>query len=176
MTELIPEKTTGLTPEDVRKMRDDLQEQLDRLAGKDTRSELQKLVDGVVADRSQGSFRRRNPGLGKMINCPVCGDRHFSVRVCTPWYAVEAPVTRRGLTPLSERKKRYHPHPNKIGLLILEATVRHFDNYGPFMNDQTVAMKISRANAAREVRNRLKQKANQHRNRQKASRRVNREN
>jgi hypothetical protein len=139
-----------------------------------TTEELKKLIADVVADRSEGSLSRRNPGLGKMVNCLACGDRHRSSRACILNYARLAPVTQRGLTPLAERKKRYHPHPNKAGLQLLEATVRNFEDYGPFMADQKAAMHISRARSAREIRARVKDQANEKRQRQDLSRRINR--
>lgn len=108
------------------------------------------LIDAVVKfwhQRKVKSFSQRNPELGKMIKCQVCQHRHRSSQTCLPKYALEA------TGPGRPQKKRYHPHPNKRALLLIERTREIFPKYAnrPGM-DEVDAMKCARAQAGRELR------------------------
>lgn len=48
---------------------------------------VQKAIDGFHKARRTMSFLERNPHLGHMVNCAICGNRHFSSKICTPVYA-----------------------------------------------------------------------------------------
>lgn len=48
-----------------------------------------ELVNKVVEKIKAGSFRERHPELGKLINCQVCGQRHWASKVCHQRFAVQ---------------------------------------------------------------------------------------
>jgi hypothetical protein len=105
-------------------------------------------------------FSARNPELGRMIKCQVCGLRHRSVQKCEQKFTnragdfeyfheeeidgeVKLVPTLRTAIPHDEKptmkqivgaaatnKKRFHPHHSKIKLLFIERTRKVFDELG----------------------------------------------
>lgn len=61
----------------------------DELKFKPVDPEVLKVVDKVVDDIKHLSYAKRHPELGKMINCQVCGMRHFSSKVCQQRFAIK---------------------------------------------------------------------------------------
>jgi hypothetical protein len=99
---------------------------------------LAQLTQDTLKALRQRSFSERNPHLGKMRNCRVCGNRHRATVHCTasyathdaqgnPYYEAETPMIaplpdQTPATPISERnaiigraafaRKRWFPHQN----------------------------------------------------------------
>ena len=109
-----------------------------------------QIADTVNAIRAK-SFTDRNPHLGKMMNCVVCGHRHYSSKKCELRYATkdrhgdpyfedgsplmidpqnaDNPIGLRnaiyGTAPF--KKKRLRPHLNQKTLLILHRASEAFN-------------------------------------------------
>jgi hypothetical protein len=105
---------------------------------------LQAQIAKFINDRRAKSYTDRNPQLGKMYKCAICGDRHYSTKICTPVYAThdkegdpyfedESPVlasqtTRKGvLGAASVAKQRFRPHRHPLTLELLHLTNLFFD-------------------------------------------------
>jgi hypothetical protein len=113
----------------------------------------QRSYDAMIAavakfadEREIKSFSDRNPELGKMINCYVCGNRHRAARVCVPVYAkhktetaqaedgsiVPAPImaaqnTRKGFYGAQKfKRQQILRHRNQWGLQVLERATKHY--------------------------------------------------
>jgi hypothetical protein len=118
--------------------------------------ELRKVIDAALNKIKGRSFSGRNPELGKMFKCQACGLRHrgkqceqvFTYKVKDYEYfredengllvpdfrtAVrpdEKPTKRQVMGAAAFKKKRYHPHPSKIKLLLIEYTRAAFTAAG----------------------------------------------
>ena len=133
--------------------------------------DLTKAVAAFEEDRRNASFSKRNPDLGKMINCPLCGMRH---RVHDP---VMLNSTAHGEQVFGDvkypsrtavfAKKRLHSHLNKKQLVFVQR-VRDLLPYYGVEKLAKVKRKVKEA-LAREAQV-LQPRA---RNQQKLSRRIN---
>ena len=140
----------------------------------DIRAINKAIADAVNTIRSR-SYSERHPELGKMINCPVCSTRHYSSKVCEAKYAAEAAETVRGVYGAAAfSKKRFHPHPNKRGLLLIEKTRELYPQHEPYFAKPEDAMKEARKEASRILTAERKQKSKTKRDQAKKSRKVNR--
>jgi hypothetical protein len=105
---------------------------------------LQAQIAKFVNERRAKSYTDRNPHLGKMYKCAVCGNRHYSTKVCTPVYAThdkegdpyfedESPLiasqsTMKGVVgAASVAKRRFRPHRHPLTLELLQLTNLFFD-------------------------------------------------
>ena len=129
--------------------------------------ELKKqIADALAAIRSK-SFTDRNPYLGKMINCYVCGNRHYSSKVCEPVYAThdrhgdpyfedESPLVidpRNATDPIVQRNaifgaspfkgKRILPHRHPVTLEILNRAYETFDEHVEFLIEMNAIFGLS---------------------------------
>jgi hypothetical protein len=120
--------------------------------------EVRKAIAKALNKIENRPFSDRHPELGKMVNCKVCGTRHrLNERKCVQVFTHrikdyllfrqdeqgnEAPDYRT-CTPEGERptikqimgaamfaKKRFHPHPSKIKLLLIQKTRAAFERLG----------------------------------------------
>lgn len=48
---------------------------------------LQEKISNLRKELRSRSYTDRHPELGRMIKCQVCGNRHYSSKVCTPQYS-----------------------------------------------------------------------------------------
>src|SRR5665213_598037 len=132
------------------------------------------LKSAVAAYRKrfeQQSFSQRHPELGKMINCPVCLDRHRSVHVCRQKFATGTHDTRpegeKALLVASQttikgvwgaagfNKKRRKPHHSHRMLRLVQLTQDLFPKYYPDqIADPAEAMKAARGEAQHVLRRR----------------------
>lgn len=160
------------------------------------------------------SFSARHPELGKMVNCQVCGHRHrANERKCEQKFtnvagefeyfredengslvpdlrtAVrpnEAPTRKQILGQAAFAKKRFHPHPSKIKLLLIERTRVVFEALGfelektenqtpeEFSAEFQKNLQRARIVAARQIRKEREFGDREIRRRQDQSRRINR--
>ena len=109
------------------------------------------------------TFSGRNPQLGKMFNCPICDRRHRGT-ICEPKYAVgryadpKVPLiasqeTAKGVLGAHVfAKKRFHPHPNRKGLLLVQRTQFLYPLFEKYINDPVECMKGARTEAARQLK------------------------
>jgi len=151
-----------------------------------TTPELQAAIDAALAAVLNRPYAARNPQLGKMINCQVCRSRHrknekqceqvFTHRVdhdnyellrendngeLVPDYRTctkegERPTMKQLMGASAFNKKRFHPHPSKIKLLLIEYTREAFTALG-FPLDNKAAdfeknLQRARVVAARRIR------------------------
>ena len=129
--------------------------------------EQQKLTAALLAfqdSQYNRPFSERHPELGKMINCPICLERHranergcgqvFTYRVgdyelfredekgeLVPAYRTavqpdEKPTPRQIIGAAAFKKKRFNPHPSKVKLLFIQRTREAFQNYGFYLLDE----------------------------------------
>ena len=153
------------------------------------------------------SFSARHPELGKMKNCQVCGERHrvnerkceqkFTNRVgdyeffredekgeLVPDYRTAIPAdakpTMKQIVGAAQfSKKRIHPHPSKIKLLLIERVRIIFQNMGFNLENEDKEqfkkdLHTARVLAARELRKERRLKTWHTNTRQHESRRINR--
>lgn len=125
--------------------------------------ELQLAIANATLTLQRAPFSKRHPELGKMVNCPVCSTRHrqherkceqvFTYRVgdyelfrededgnLVPDYRTalrpdEAPTRNQVIGRAAFAKKRFHPHPSKIKLLLIERTRAAFERIGFYLLD-----------------------------------------
>lgn len=168
------------------------------------------------------SFSERHPELGKMVNCQVCGTRHrLNERKCVqvftyrmkdyellketedgkvvPDYRTcapegEKPTIKQIMGAATFARKRFHPHPSKIKLLLIQKTRAAFERLGfELVDDKSEAFKAltpdekklkveqfqknlqrSRVVAAREIRKERELSDREYRRRADQARRINR--
>jgi hypothetical protein len=140
----------------------------------EVKAALDKAISDFKESQESKSFSQRHPELGKMINCAVCGLRHRDRVVCNQRFALYEDGTERVNEHVGNsifNKKRFHPHPNKRNLQLIERTRYNFDDY--LHLDSVNGMKAARAQAGRELRLERKEASNKKRNQQKISRRIN---
>lgn len=103
----------------------------------------------INAIRSR-SFFGRNPQIGRMVNCAVCGRRHRDNLACKLIYITEAANIRRGIQGARTfAKKRFHPHPNKYGLQLIQMVRALFPTYHMYLPNPQEAMESARKDARR---------------------------
>lgn len=126
------------------------------------KQKLNAAVAKALAAIRARSYSGRNPQLGRMINCPICDRRHRG-SICEPHYAVgrydpdKKPLianqlTARGVLGKHSMPKRYHPHPNHKGLLLVQRTQFIYPQFELYISDPVECMKASRKEAARQLR------------------------
>ena len=129
-----------------------------------------KLCDAIARFREAQrglSYTKRNPNLGRMVNCMVCGLRHRSVEVCEQHFHVgrydprpdgkklvlEAPKTRNGLFGAPQKRnysdKRINPHINHRGQLLIQRVREMFPFYEAEMKPITQEESVKVMQAAR---------------------------
>jgi hypothetical protein len=130
------------------------------------------------------SFHDRNPSIGKMVNCPICDRRHREP-LCQPVYAVgrwadekipliASQTTRKGVYGAATvAKKRFHPHPSKRKLQLVQRTQTLYPQNEPYLTDPVECMKESRKQAVRQLETEWAEARKIRRNQQKLSRRIN---
>jgi hypothetical protein len=76
---------------------------------------VEQALAEVAARKHALSFSGRNPDLGPMIKCHVCGTRHRrNERKCEQKIVMPTGQTRKGVLGAAVfAKKRIHPHPNQ---------------------------------------------------------------
>jgi|ERR1700693_543269 len=153
---------------------------------------LSKLDKDVAAARAAiraRSFSGRNPALGKMFNCEICGNRHRSIKICKPIYATGrydlAPEGEKKILIASQKtlkgvigaravaKKRFHPHPSKRKLRLVQRTQEIYPTNAPYFKYAVECMKYSRTLAGRQLRFETGRTKKLARDQQKLSRRIN---
>jgi hypothetical protein len=139
-------------------------------------------VDAALKTIAARSFSERNPELGNMIKCQVCQTRHrANERKCeqvftynkkgyvyyredekqglVPDYRTairpdESPTKRQVVGSAAFAKKRYHPHPNGVKLLVIDYTREAFEKAGFDTEDKENFQKnlqIARRRAVRKM-------------------------
>jgi|SRR5579864_1051942 len=95
---------------------------------------LAQAVAGFEEDRRNASFSKRNPDLGKMINCSLCGMRH---RVHDPVMLNSTAHGEQVFGQIKEpsrtawfAKKRLHPHLNRTNLVFVQRVRELLPYYG----------------------------------------------
>lgn len=145
--------------------------------------ELSQLAQFFFDSRKDKSFSERHPELGKMINCPVCGERHRSAHVCVPTYAkgkngedrLCSQHTNKGIYGAAAYRGRILKHRNAWGLKVLErATMLFRKDYAPFYKDEDAAGKMALSRALNELREERNARRRKQRSIVKESRRRNR--
>jgi hypothetical protein len=125
---------------------------------------VKRAVDAYFAEREVKSFSERHPELGKMVNCPVCLERHRSARVCVPTYAVvpdetdeqgqpvfylASQYTRKGVYGAKNFKGRILKHRNAWGLQVLErATILFRQDIASFPSLTTESIYLTKEQKA----------------------------
>jgi hypothetical protein len=161
--------------------------------------DVKKAVADAVESHRDKSFAGRNPQLGKMINCGICKARHRSHIKCEQVFAVkhyeqefndetgeydpEVPVfataahTKRGVYGAQAFKgKRIKPHLNRRAQMFIERVRKIFTASEDIDQESELfkeALKIARKKAARQLRKEYRVKANEKRDQQELSRRIN---
>ena len=139
-------------------------------------SEMNKNVAAALAAIRSRSFSGRNPQLGKMINCPICRLRHRKTNIvggkvvkCEARYAphrfVDGDKIVEGASMMASQetakgvlgarffaKKRFHPHPSKKKLQLVQRTQQIFTQFKIYITDPIECMKESRKEAARQLK------------------------
>lgn len=139
-------------------------------------SAMNRNVAAALAAIRARSFSGRNPQLGPMINCPVCKLRHRKTNVvkgvvvkCEAKYAphrfVEGDKIVEGEPQMAAQntlkgvfgaafvaKKRFHPHPSKKKLQLVQRTQELYPQNSPYITDPVECMKESRKQAARQLK------------------------
>ena len=132
------------------------------------------------------SFAERHPELGKMLNCPVCSRRHRGA-ICAPKYAqgrvgsmtegidlIASQKTARGVMGASRfAKKRFHPHPSKRKLQLVQRTQEMYFLNEPYFTDAQACMEESRDMAQRQLKKERNRKERRTQKIQQLSRRIN---
>lgn len=184
--------------------------------------ELQIAIATALLTIQRTSFAKRHPELGKMVNCPVCRTRHrvnerkceqvFTYRMkdyelmkdneageSVPDYRTcieegTRPTRNQMMGRAAFAKKRFHPHPSKIKLLLIEKTRAAFDRLGfELVDDKSEEFKAltpdekkvkvelfqknlqrARVVAAREIRRERELSDREYRRRADQARRINR--
>jgi hypothetical protein len=106
------------------------------------RRAIQTVAEAFFNERENLSFSGRNPELGKMINCGVCGRRHRSSHTCVQNYTVEAKSSR-------PPKGRILRHRNAWGLQVLERATKIFNvemSSFPNINDPEATLEQKKSN------------------------------
>ncbi len=148
----------------------------------DVKEAVAKALEAI----KQKSFAERHPELGKMINCPVCLRRHRGA-VCAPKYAqgrlgsmtegidlIAAQNTAKGVMGAARfAKKRFHPHPSKKGLQLVQRTQEMYFLNEPYFTDAQACMEESRDMAQRQLKKERNRKARRTQKTQQLSRRIN---
>ena len=115
---------------------------------------LKEAIDQTLAAIQSRSFSQRHLELGRMIKCQVCNKRHREP-TCKLIYAMDAEgkprmVERAGRASFA--KKRFHPHPNRRGLQLVQRTQQLFGENNPYIPDPQDCMEYSRTQASRELK------------------------
>lgn len=155
------------------------------------------IADAANALRAR-SYTERNPHLGKMINCHVCGNRHYSSKVCELKYAThdqdgipynddESPAIVPNYHPdlgyflpkayfgaAAFAKKRILPHRHPVVLEVLNLTnVRQAELEAQGGSEWVPDITIAVRRAMETVKKRFKAAAHKKRRQQDISRRIN---
>jgi hypothetical protein len=164
-------------------------------------AEAQEAVKKALQAIKDRSFSGRNPQLGKMVKCQVCGTRHRSVIKCeqrfkelhteedletgeiTKVFATciqpdKKPTARQKVGAQGFKGKRKNPHPNQGDLQLIQRSKKIFGETG---NEGYVSqekfqetIRLTRTTAERQLRKENRRKAKKFRRVQDASRRINR--
>ena len=138
--------------------------------------DVKEAVEKALTAIQLRSFAGRHPELGKMVKCQVCNKRHREP-VCKSIYAMNAegqPRIVEGVGRAPFTKKRFHPHPNKRGLQLVQRTQQLFEENHPYISDPQDCMEYSRMQAGRELKKEWEEERKKKRKTQKESRRANR--
>jgi hypothetical protein len=163
--------------------------------------EAQEAVKKALQAIKDRSFSGRNPQLGKMVKCQVCGTRHRSVIKCeqrfkelhteedletgevTTVFATclqpdKKPTVRQKVGAQGFKGKRKNPHPNQGDLQLIERSKKNFDATGDegYVSPEEFQHRIRlvRTTAERQLRKENRRKAKKFRKVQDVSRRINR--
>lgn len=139
--------------------------------------ELKKVIAEFERSQESKTFSQRNPHLGKMINCAVCNTRHRGRILCNQRFALYEDDTMRVNEHLGKsmfHKVRFHPHPNKKMLQLVQRTQQLYPLYSRL--EPINAMKAARAQAGRELRLERKIESRRRQVEQCTSRQINRRN
>lgn len=137
---------------------------------------LNKAVFEALAEIRSRSYSGRNPSLGKMLNCSICGNRHREVRMfdgkvyrCELKYAkgsrydmlpedqkkpmILEPTTIKQLLGAQRfAKKRKFPHHSKHDLQLVQRTQQLYPQHERFLSEPVEIMKEARNQARRELK------------------------
>jgi len=148
------------------------------------KQQLNAAVTAALEAIRSRSYSARNPHLGKMIKCQICLRRHREIVKCELRYStgrwaddqplIASQTTVRGVMGASRfSKKRFHPHPNKRGLLLVERTQQLFPQHQPFYTKPEDAMKAARTEALRQLKAERRHRRRVRNKQQDISRRIN---
>ena len=162
-------------------------------------SEVLKLIGKVIENVQHKSYAQRHPELGKMMNCQVCGRRHFSSQVCKQRFAVrhieedvetgertvvyataipadKKPTRNQVLGAKMFKGRRIKPHVSRTKLMMIEKVRKLLENVEINLDSKEFQdqLKLARKMAEREIRHQDHIKADRLRRQQDLSRRINR--
>lgn len=140
-------------------------------------------VEAALKAVRSRSFSGRHPELGKMIKCPICNRRHRSSIVCKAVYAKDkngqpmmaSQRTRRGVYGAKAfDKQRFHLHPNKNNLQLVQRTQELYPQHEPYLGqDPQACMESAREQATEQLTEKRRKARRAARRRAQFSRRIN---
>jgi hypothetical protein len=145
------------------------------LVNEQENQQLQEAVDKATKALRSRSYSGRHPELGKMIKCAACGRRHYDFKICEITYAKDADGNEI-VNPWGARSNirgRFHPHPSKRKLQLVQRTQKVFYEYQPYFKDAHDCMVEARTEAGRQLKAERKAESKRIRHQQKHSRRIN---
>jgi hypothetical protein len=155
-------------------------------------SALDSLVAKTAKAIKSRSVYGRDPSIGRMIKCQVCGRRHRDVIKCEPKYyeityemsdgteeivpMIANPRVFRdinGKSIVRKPKGRFHPHHNRRDLQLIMRTRELFPQHEPYFKDPMDAMKEARHEAKEQLEKERRAQRKFKRRQQDISRRIN---
>lgn len=141
-----------------------------------------KAVEDALKAIQSRSYAGRHPELGKMVNCVICDRRHRSSIVCKAVYAKDeegnprmaAQNTARGVYGAKAfAKKRYHPHPSKSKLQLVQRTRELYPQHQQNLSDPQECMESAREQAKEQLMAERRAERKFKRKQQQIARRIN---